>query len=209
MGCHALLQGIFPTQGWNLSLLCLLHWQSGSLPLAPPACRHRLSGSNNVGPDVSETPPGSCLSRIMTFWKPSQWSWRSGLCHPQGLKGWTEWGAVGMSGAELWGKSSGERGDSVSGGVSLPTFPECRPASLCLEGPKETRQQHWAPVATDFIAWILTTIILYTHFNFLQNSTFHVARSLHSPFYATFSWKGISLNHNLPDCVFVVMVVVV
>ena len=29
-GCHALLQGIFPTQGWNQSLLCLLHWQVGS-----------------------------------------------------------------------------------------------------------------------------------------------------------------------------------
>ena len=25
VGCHALLQGIFPTQGWNLHLLCLLH----------------------------------------------------------------------------------------------------------------------------------------------------------------------------------------
>ena len=25
MGCHALLQGIFPTQGLNLRLLCLLH----------------------------------------------------------------------------------------------------------------------------------------------------------------------------------------
>ena len=25
MGCHALLQGIFLTQGWNLSLLCFLH----------------------------------------------------------------------------------------------------------------------------------------------------------------------------------------
>ena len=34
--CYALLQGIFPTQGWNLSLLCLLHWQAASLPLAPP-----------------------------------------------------------------------------------------------------------------------------------------------------------------------------
>ena len=34
--CHALLQGIFKTQGWNLCLLCLLHWQAGSLPLAPP-----------------------------------------------------------------------------------------------------------------------------------------------------------------------------
>ena len=36
MSCHALLQGIFPTQGSNLSLLYLLHWQVGSLPLEPP-----------------------------------------------------------------------------------------------------------------------------------------------------------------------------
>ena len=35
-GYHALLQGIFPTQGSNPSLLCLLLWQAGSLPLAPP-----------------------------------------------------------------------------------------------------------------------------------------------------------------------------
>ena len=27
VGCHALLQGIFPTQGLNPCLLCLLHWQ--------------------------------------------------------------------------------------------------------------------------------------------------------------------------------------
>ena len=33
MGC---LQGIFLTQGLNLCLLCLLHWQAGSLSLAPP-----------------------------------------------------------------------------------------------------------------------------------------------------------------------------
>ena len=33
VGCHFLLQGIFPTQGWNS---CLLHWQVDSLPLVPP-----------------------------------------------------------------------------------------------------------------------------------------------------------------------------
>ena len=33
MGCHFLLQGIFPTQGSNLRLL---RRQSDSLPLAPP-----------------------------------------------------------------------------------------------------------------------------------------------------------------------------
>ena len=36
VGCCALLQGIFPTQGSNPCFLRLLHWQSGSLPLAPP-----------------------------------------------------------------------------------------------------------------------------------------------------------------------------
>ena len=34
MGCHSLLQGIFPTQGSNPCLLCLLHWQADSLPLS-------------------------------------------------------------------------------------------------------------------------------------------------------------------------------
>ena len=36
VGGHALLQGILPIQTSNLHLLCLLHWQVGSSPLAPP-----------------------------------------------------------------------------------------------------------------------------------------------------------------------------
>ena len=48
VGSYALLQGIFPTQGSNPHLFCLLHWQVGSLPLAPPvkptyllrSCKH-------------------------------------------------------------------------------------------------------------------------------------------------------------------------
>ena len=35
MGCHALLHGIFQTQGLNPRLLNLLCWQTDSLPLAP------------------------------------------------------------------------------------------------------------------------------------------------------------------------------
>ena len=31
VGYHALLQGIFPTQGLYPRLLCLLHWQAGFL----------------------------------------------------------------------------------------------------------------------------------------------------------------------------------
>ena len=36
VSCHFLLQGIFLIRGLNLCLFCLLHWQSDSLPLAPP-----------------------------------------------------------------------------------------------------------------------------------------------------------------------------
>ena len=34
--CCPHLQGIFPTEGSNLHLLSLLHWQADSLPLVPP-----------------------------------------------------------------------------------------------------------------------------------------------------------------------------
>ena len=42
VGCHALLQGIFPTEGSNPCLLCLLNWQAGSLPWEPP-CQPQIS----------------------------------------------------------------------------------------------------------------------------------------------------------------------
>ena len=46
VGCQVLLQGIFLTQGSNLCLLCLLHWQASSLPLAPPGELHKCIGKN-------------------------------------------------------------------------------------------------------------------------------------------------------------------
>ena len=36
VGCHLLLQGIFPTQGLNPSFLLLLHWQVASLTAESP-----------------------------------------------------------------------------------------------------------------------------------------------------------------------------
>ena len=41
LGCLALLQGIFLTQGLKPHLLGLLHWQVCSLPLAPPWKPHK------------------------------------------------------------------------------------------------------------------------------------------------------------------------
>ena len=64
MGCHFLLQGIFPTQGSNLRLLCLLHWQAASLPLVPPGKPFSLCakhvGVSQVYPDA---PRGDTASR--------------------------------------------------------------------------------------------------------------------------------------------------
>ena len=64
VGCHALLQGIFPTQGSNTHLSCLQHWQAGSLPLVPlkqypnlekrtirNECVLRKTGTNFNSPD--------------------------------------------------------------------------------------------------------------------------------------------------------------
>ena len=50
VGCRALLQGIFLTQGSNLCLFCLLHWQVGSLSLAPLGKPYAITVSFPGGP---------------------------------------------------------------------------------------------------------------------------------------------------------------
>ena len=52
----ALHQGIFPTRGSNPHLLCLLHWQVGSSPLAPPG--KPMNGTNSNSADLG---PGILL----------------------------------------------------------------------------------------------------------------------------------------------------
>ena len=87
VGCHALLQGIFPTQGSNSHLLCLLHWQAGFfsflfffLPLwLSPNAEFQALGSLRV----PHWPP---LSRALGLSEPS-YSWEPSLalhlCHPR------------------------------------------------------------------------------------------------------------------------------
>ena len=41
-------QGIFPTQGLNSCLLCLLHWQAGSLPLVLSINKNKVKRFINV-----------------------------------------------------------------------------------------------------------------------------------------------------------------
>ena len=52
VGHHALLQGLFSTQGLNPRLLCLLHWQVGSLPLAPPGKTAQHRSQCHRAPDL-------------------------------------------------------------------------------------------------------------------------------------------------------------
>ena len=60
VGCHALLHGIFPMQGLDLSLLRLLHWQAGSLPGKPVNCHVRQSLS--------------CVQLFATPWTVACWA---------------------------------------------------------------------------------------------------------------------------------------
>ena len=63
VGCHALLQGIFLTQGSNSLLLCLLHLQVGSLPLVLPGKPYsQSSGSQSISVTsrILDTNANSC-----------------------------------------------------------------------------------------------------------------------------------------------------
>ena len=64
VGCCALLQGVFSTQGLNPHLLHLLHWQAGSLPQAPsgkPQASCQLEPS--FGPRANMA-IGSCMGSL-------------------------------------------------------------------------------------------------------------------------------------------------
>ena len=56
MGCHFLLQGIFPTQGLNWYLPSLLHWQVDSLPLCHLCQRKKPYSLSPWGSPLSSHP---------------------------------------------------------------------------------------------------------------------------------------------------------
>ena len=63
-GCHFLFQGIFLTQGSNLSLLHLLQWQADSLPLVPLGKTRVLL----MAMCVCIQSPFSCVWLFVTLW---------------------------------------------------------------------------------------------------------------------------------------------
>ena len=82
MGCRAFLQGIFPTQGLNSSLLYVLHWQASSLPLAPP-------GKPYMAIEATEQAQGASLA-FSCLWVPRNQAvihWASHVAQSWG-RGW-------------------------------------------------------------------------------------------------------------------------
>ena len=73
VGCHFLLQGIFPTKGLNQHLL---HWQAGSLPLAPPGKPGWSRGS--------KWPQGGGKNRWMNG-ELLEWEWTAFIQHLESL----------------------------------------------------------------------------------------------------------------------------
>ena len=87
VGCHALLQGIFLSQGLNPCLLQLLHWQASSVPLAPPG-KLQVQDSERLTSWVCPyllkgTPTASCHPGVRDTNKECGGGWRKGISGPQ------------------------------------------------------------------------------------------------------------------------------
>ena len=85
VGCHALIQVIFLTQRLNPHLLCLLHWQTGSLPLA-------LSGK-----PISEVKWSEVAQSCLTLRDPMDCSLPGSSVHGIFQARVLEWGAIAFS----------------------------------------------------------------------------------------------------------------
>ena len=76
--CHALFQAIFPTQGSNPCLLCLLHWEAGPLPLAPLENPFSVHKMHLIDPMLGEGNDNPLQSSVL--------AWRiPGIGEPGGL----------------------------------------------------------------------------------------------------------------------------
>ena len=80
------LQGIFPNQGLNLSLLYPLHWQAGSLPLVPPGKpRQHIRKQRYYFPDKSLS------SQSYGFSSRHVWMWELDYKESWVPKNWCFW----------------------------------------------------------------------------------------------------------------------
>ena len=69
VGCHFLLQGIFPTKGSNSCLLHLLHWQVDDLPLSHQGNHRYRHGTQEWPTKCKEKYPWKPLGKIILLLK--------------------------------------------------------------------------------------------------------------------------------------------
>ena len=116
VGCHALLQRIFPTQRLNPCLLHLLHGQVDSLPLAPPG------NSSALKSDARKCTIFCCsITSLSLFWiPPFLWAVDS---RAQGVQDFCPWGVVRPCEHQLrWPQSAVVSGQQ-SAQVTVTHFP--------------------------------------------------------------------------------------
>ena len=137
MPCHALLQGIFPTQGWNPSLLHLLYWHEGSLPLAPPGKPLLQTYTPTVFSLLSHSVMSSSLwpHGLQHTWLPCP-SLSPGVCSNSCLY-WNLTPKVIVVGREAFGKWLGHEGRALRIGVSALMRSHRASSSLPLVGDRE------------------------------------------------------------------------
>ena len=124
VGCHVLLQGIFLNQRSNPCLLCLLHWQMSSLPLAPPGkpsntqsvllkiIKYKQSPKNCHKPgETKET------QRLNVLWYPG---WDSGTEMTENGENWEHLQKVGNSRGFPGGSDGKEPACNMGGLGSIP-----------------------------------------------------------------------------------------
>ena len=74
VGCHFLLQGVFPIQASNPYLLCLLHWQADSLPLSHSKKTSDLNITHLfVAVLEARKPEVKVHTGLSSWWKLSSW----------------------------------------------------------------------------------------------------------------------------------------
>ena len=140
VSCHFLLQGIFLTLGSHPRLLLLLHWQVGSLPLAPPGKPTECPPS---GPMAKQS--AGRTHRTHRKWSYSQQWFTTGRGH--------RWKSVKGRDAQDWIQDSSRLGVSrcphpaepeVQGFTGAPSCGHDWPPTwlICLQPPPEWGWRH-------------------------------------------------------------------
>ena len=142
--CHALLQGIIPSQGPNLHLLCLLHWQVSSLPPGKPiymyaaAAAKSLHSCRTLCDPIDGSPSGSTVP---------------GILQARTL----EWVDISSSNAWKW---------KVKVKSLIHVWPSATPWTAAYQAPPSmgfSRQEYWSevPLPSPYICMLL----LLSHFS--------------------------------------------